>query len=101
MNRYLLIVLIVATLYGTPAVQAAPLKVHQVTGPVRSLTERMIQIQKGQDMWQIERRPSSYLPSGIKVGSSVTVEYTMVAVRVARRGKKAGHPKAKQAHRRR
>ncbi len=77
MKKFL--ILICASLLMTTAVFAAKAKSYQVTGPVLEVTPDMIAVQKGQDRWEIARDESSVVKGDLKVGSKVTIEYTMKA----------------------
>jgi hypothetical protein len=57
----------------------ADAKTYQVTGPVLEVTSTTITVQKGQDKWQINRDASTKTTGDIKVGTKVTVHYTMTA----------------------
>ncbi len=57
-------------------------KTYQVTGPVLALTDTTITVQKGAEKWQLARGTAA-LPADVKVGSKVTIAYTMTAVSVA------------------
>ena len=60
---------------------AADSKSYQVTGPVLEVTATTITVQKGSEKWQIARG-SATLPTDVKVGSKVTVQYTMTASQI-------------------
>jgi hypothetical protein len=57
-------------------------KTYQVTGPVLEVSSDMIVVQKGKDKWQIGRDAATKVTGDLKVGSKVTIEYTMKAVTV-------------------
>lgn len=64
---------------------------YQVTGPVLEVTDSKIVVQKGKEKWEIARTPDTKVNGNLKVGSQVTVEYTMSAKSVdvkAEKGKK-------------
>jgi Ni2+-binding GTPase involved in maturation of urease and hydrogenase len=61
---------------------AAGPKTYQVTGPVLEVSSDMIVIQKGKDKWQMGRDAATKVTGDLKVGSKVTIEYTMKAVTV-------------------
>lgn len=61
---------------------AAGPKTYQVTGPVLEVSSDMIVIQKGKDKWQIGRDAATKVTGDLKVGSKVTIDYTMKAVTV-------------------
>ena len=63
-------------------VLAAPPKTYQVTGPVLSVTDDMIVVQKGTDKWEIARDASTKVTGDLKVGAKVTIEYRMIGTSV-------------------
>ena len=83
MRRYRLAsaVLIVVTVVAA-AVYAALPKTYQVTGPVLSVTNDVIIVQKGQDKWELGRDASTKINGDLKVGAKVTIQYRMVATQV-------------------
>jgi len=71
-------------------VQAGSTKEYQVTGPVLEMNDTMIAVQKGKDRWEIARDGSTKVNGDVKVGSKVTIMYTMTATTVeAKEGKAA------------
>jgi len=75
-------VLIAAALLSlAPALHAGP-NTYQVTGPILSLTDTTIVVQKGKDPWEIARTPATKITGDLKVGAKVTIQYTMTAVSV-------------------
>jgi hypothetical protein len=52
---------------------------YQVTGPVVEITPEKIVVQKGKEKWDIKRDASTKVPTNVKVGDKVTVEYSMTA----------------------
>jgi hypothetical protein len=52
---------------------------YQVTGPVLEVTDSKIVVQKGKEKWEIARTPDTKVSGDLKVGSKVTIEYTMTA----------------------
>jgi len=67
-----------ALLLSTLSAYAAP-KTYQVTGPVLEMTDSTIVVQKGKEKWEISKDASSKITGDLKVGSKVTIEYTMAA----------------------
>ena len=63
-------------------------KTYQVTGPVLEVTDTKIVVQKGKDKWEIARDASTQVKGDLKVGSKVTIEYTMTATEVTVKTKK-------------
>jgi hypothetical protein len=52
---------------------------YQVTGPVIEVTDTKIVVQKGKEKWEIARTPDTKVTGDLKVGSKVTIEYSMTA----------------------
>ena len=72
---------------------AAGPKTYQVTGPVLEVTGDVIAVQKGQDRWEIARDAATKVTGDLKVGSKVTIEYTMKAATVEVKDAKKAEPK--------
>lgn len=60
---------------------AAP-KTYQVTGPVLEVKDDMVVVQKGKEKWEIVRDKDAKVTGDLKVGSKVTVTYTMKAATI-------------------
>jgi len=72
---------------GSSAARAADGKTYQVTGPVVEVTDASITVMKGKEKWQIARDKDTKVSGGdLKVGSKVTIEYTMAAKTVEVKG---------------
>ena len=84
----------IALLAATTAFAGAP-KTYQVTGPVLEVKDDMVVVQKGKDKWEIARDKDVKISGDLKVGSKVTVSYTMKAasIEVKADGKKAARKK--------
>jgi len=67
---------------ASSALVAAP-KTYQVTGPVLEMNDTMIAVQKGKERWEITRDANTKITGDPKVGSKVTIEYSMTATTVA------------------
>jgi len=52
---------------------------YQVTGPVLEVTDTKIVVQKGKEKWEVARTPDTKINGKLKVGSQVTIEYSMTA----------------------
>lgn len=74
---------------------AADTKSYQVTGPVTEVTPTTITVQKGQEKWQINRDASTKASADIKVGTKVTVYYTMTATEIEVKGSTKGSSEKK------
>jgi cytochrome c oxidase assembly protein Cox11 len=75
-----LVAAVVVVLIGV-AYAAAP-KTYQVTGPVLSVTNDTIVVQKGTDKWELGRDATTKVTGDLKVGAKVTIQYRMTAVTV-------------------
>ena len=71
-----------AALLAASSLNAADAKTYQVTGPVLEVTPTTITVQKGNDKWEIARDGKTKIPANIKVGTKVTIYYTMTATEV-------------------
>ena len=67
---------------------AGDAKTYQVSGPVLEVTPTTITVQKGSEKWQINRDASTKVTGEPKVGSKVTVYYTMTATEISVKGGK-------------
>ena len=76
-----LLIATTALLFSATAALAAP-HTYQVTGQVLEVTDKKIVISKGKENWEIARDASTKVPADVKVGSKVTIEYSMAAVDV-------------------
>jgi len=72
----------IALLVFARAPYAAMAKTYQVTGPVLSVSDDMIVVQKGKDKWELGRDSATKVTGDVKVGSKVTIEYRMTAASV-------------------
>jgi len=73
------IVIAAVVLFAVSVAYAASVKTYQVTGPVLEVKDDMIVVQKGNDKWEIARDKDTKLTGDLKVGSKVTIQYTMSA----------------------
>lgn len=78
---------------ASSALVAAP-KTYQVTGPVLEMTNTMIAVQKGKERWEITRDANTKITGDAKVGSKVTIDYSMTATAVAVKEEKKKAAKA-------
>jgi len=67
---------------------------YQATGPVLEVTDGKIVIQKDNEKWEIARTPATKITGEIKVGSKITVQYTMTAASVEVKPDKDAKPAA-------
>jgi hypothetical protein len=77
-----ILILACAVFFGTAFAFAAGPKTYQVTGPVLEMTGDVIVVEKGKDRWEIGRDAATKVTGDLKVGSKVTIEYTMKAATV-------------------
>ena len=73
------VALLGSLLFANSTLRADDVKSYQVTGPVLDLTPTKITVKKGNDRWEIVRTPATKIAGDLKVGSKVTIYYTMVA----------------------
>ncbi len=71
------------------AAQAGSTKSYQVTGPVLEMNDNMIVVQKGKERWEIARTADTKVNGDVKVGTKVTIMYTMTATEIEAKGGKA------------
>lgn len=81
MNTRTLIAISTAIL-GFAAPLHAGTSTYQVTGPVLEVTDSKIVIQKDTEKWEIAREAGTKVTGDLKVGSKVTVQYTMTATTI-------------------
>ncbi len=88
--KRVLIIAGVIMLFSSLVFAAGP-KTYQVTGPVLEVSNDTITVQKGKEKWEIAKDAATKVTGDLKVGSRVTIEYTMKAatVEVKEAGKKA------------
>lgn len=83
MKKFLLLVALLA---------AAPLalagKTYQVTGPIVSVDDKTIVVEKGTEKWEIARDANTKVTGDLKVGEKVTVEYSMSAASITAKAEK-------------
>ena len=66
---------------------------YQVTGPVLEVTDTKIVVQKGKEKWELARTPETKVTGDLKVGSKVTIEYSMTAKSVEVKAEKGAAKK--------
>jgi hypothetical protein len=88
--------LLLGATLGTAPARAAE-KTYQVTGPVLELTDTTITVQKGKEKWQLARTKDTKVTGDLKVGSKVTIMYTMTAASIEAKGEAKGAKAEKPA----
>jgi hypothetical protein len=78
------LMLVALVMLTTPAFAAS--KTYQVTGPVTDISADTITVQKGSEKWEIAKG-SANLPTDVKVGSKVMVQYSMTADNITSKDK--------------
>src|SRR5580765_6119749 len=81
-NRMLVAGVVAMLLLGVGGALAVANKSYQVTGPIVSVTDDMIVVQKGKEHWELARDASTKIMGDLKVGEKVTIAYRMVATSV-------------------
>ncbi len=76
MKKSVLLAIAIVGLATAPAFAAT--KSYQVTGPVTAMTDDSITVQKGSEKWEIAKGTAG-VPADVKIGSKVTVQYSMTA----------------------
>ena len=77
-----LVLMLGLLLVATLAFAAGP-KTYQVTGPVLEIKGDVIVVEKGgAEKWEIAKDAVTKVNGDLKVGSKVTVEYTMTAKKI-------------------
>jgi len=77
-----ILIAIGVVLISSSLVFAAGPKTYQVTGPVLEVKADTIVVEKGKEKWEIAKDAATKVTGDLKVGSKVTIEYTMKAVSV-------------------
>lgn len=70
------------TLLAASTAFATPTRTYQVTGPVLEMKDNMVVVQKGKEKWEIARDKDTKTTGDLKVGTKVTVTYTMKAASI-------------------
>jgi hypothetical protein len=91
----LLALLAAMTVSGAAGSARAAEKTYQVTGPVLEVSDTSITVEKGKEKWQLARDKDTKVTGDLKVGSKVTIMYTMTAKSVEVKG--GGDAKAADA----
>jgi len=95
MKRVILIAAVV--MFAVSVAYAASVKTYQVTGPVLEVKDDMIVVQKGNDKWEIARDKDTKVTGDLKVGSKVTIQYTMTAKEIESKDAPKKEPAKKEA----
>jgi hypothetical protein len=80
MKKLLMVVAVV--MICSSLVFAAGPKTYQVTGPVLEIKDGIITVEKGKEKWEISKDAATKVTGDLKVGSKVTIEYTMKATTI-------------------
>lgn len=73
------LVLLIGLAIGAAVSARVALKTYQVTGPVLEVRPDAVVVQKGADKWELAKDASTKVTGDLKVGSKVTITYTMTA----------------------
>jgi hypothetical protein len=97
MKRFFIIIGAVM-LISSMAFAAGP-RTYQVTGPILEVKDDSITVQKDKEKWEIARDKDTKVTGVPKVGSKVTIQYTMKAatIEVKEEAKKTEPKKAEPA----
>lgn len=89
------LVLACVFLFAASMAFAAGPKTYQVTGPVLEIKGDVIVVKKGKDNWEVNRNAATKVSGDLKVGSKVTIEYTMTAAKIEVKEDKKAEAKKK------
>jgi hypothetical protein len=82
-TRLLCVTAVLCSFLMLPRSAQAVKKRYQVTGMVLELTDKMIAVEnKDKERWEIERTADTKVDGDLKVGSKVTIFYTMTATTI-------------------
>jgi hypothetical protein len=90
------LILVCAFMFVATMALAAGPKTYQVTGPVLEVKGDVIVVEKGKDKWEVTKSAATKVTGDLKVGSKVTIEYTMTAVSVDVKDAKKADTKKKK-----
>jgi hypothetical protein len=76
-----LILVLSAILFLVFVFAAAP-KTYQVTGPVLTINDDVVTVQKGDEKWEILKTKDTEIEGTLKVGAKVKIEYKMIATTI-------------------
>lgn len=82
MKRLVVFLSIAVFLVASVSAAMAAGKTYQVTGPVLEIKDNYIVVQKGKEKWEIAKSKDTKVKGDLKVGSKVTIEYTMTATAI-------------------
>jgi hypothetical protein len=85
MKKIFMIIVCAVFLWSSPVFAAGP-KTYQVTGPVLEIKGNVIVVQKGKEKWEILKDAATKVKGDLKVGSKVTIDYTMKAAAIEVKG---------------
>lgn len=93
--KKVLIIVCALMFMATVALAAGP-KTYQVTGPVLEIKGDVIVVEKGKEKWEVAKSAATKINGDLKVGSKVTIEYTMTAAKVDVKEEKKADAKTKK-----
>jgi len=93
--KKVLIIVCAFMFVATVALAAGP-KTYQVTGPVLEIKGDVIVVEKGKEKWEVAKSAATKINGDLKVGSKVTIEYTMTAAKVDVKEEKKADAKPKK-----
>lgn len=72
---------------STTSLRAASPDTYQVTGAIVELTDTKIVVMKGTERFEIARTKDSKVTGDLKIGTKVTIEYSMTAKSIEAKAK--------------
>lgn len=88
------LILVCLFMFAATVAWAAGSKTYQVTGPVLEIKGDVIVVEKGKEKWEVTKSAATKVTGDLKVGSKVTIEYTMTATKVEVKEEKKADAKA-------
>ena len=79
-------------LFSAASAAFAGPKDYQFTGPIISITDTTLVVQKGKENWEFAKDATTKLPADAKVGDKITVHYVMHAETVEASAGRAKNP---------
>jgi len=86
MRKSLLMAAVATSLLLPASAMAKKAKQYQVTGPVVSVDDNVVTIQKDEEKWEIELTSDVKVEGKLKPGEKVTIYYHMVADKLEHKG---------------
>ncbi len=67
----------------------AAVKTYQVTGPITEINDTTVTVDKGGEKWTLQKDATTKVTGELKVGTKVTIKYSMTATDIEAKAEKA------------